>query len=95
MNGRSFGKQIFNLKIVVLTGGRMTPRRSAQRNWPLALPTLFTAIGGGTVYWLFSMIGFLIVVTEIVLTLRNATGPWHFRHSSPPLAAARSTGSSP
>jgi uncharacterized RDD family membrane protein YckC len=74
MNGRSFGKQVFHLKPIVLSGETMTLKLSAMRNWPLALPSFFSAIAGGSVYWLFSLVGFLLVIGEIFLTITQPHG---------------------
>ncbi len=74
MNGRSFGKMVFHLRPVRLSGGPMDLKASALRNWTLALPSFFSAIGAGTVFWLFSLIGAVVVIGEIVLVVTQAHG---------------------
>lgn len=81
INGRSLGKLIFYLRPVRLSGETMNFKISAKRNWPLALPTFFNALGAGinvigvgTLFWLFSLAAFILVLGEIVLIVTQENG---------------------
>ncbi|MFT4638740.1 MAG: putative RDD family membrane protein YckC [Verrucomicrobiales bacterium] len=74
MKQRSIGKKVMKLRPVRLSGEAMDLQTSAKRNWPLALPALFFAIGGGDVSALFSLIGFAAVAGEIYLTVKRPHG---------------------
>ena len=74
MNQRSFGKTILGVRPVRLVGGDMDIQTSALRNWPLAVPLLFDLISGGLIYAILSIVAFVCVGGELVLTLTQRNG---------------------
>lgn len=74
MGQRSFGKKVLGIQAVPLSGGEMDLKTSAMRNWPLALPSLTVVLSGGFIYAILSVVAFLAVLGEIVLTVTQSNG---------------------
>jgi len=74
MKGRSFGKQVLKIHPVPLSGGSMDLAASASRNITLALPSIAFVVSGGFIYFILSIICFVIVAGELYLVVTRFNG---------------------